>query len=163
MVFNDPPIFQDPGGAFADRFVKVAFPRKFEEWERDLGLEPKLRPELPGIAARCLRVYWRLVERGWFVQPASVAKLEQEMALKANPYLRFMHKTFELDTEGRVSRPVFWMKWQAWNEENKRLGLSIANLGELVKEVRKIGEPYAGLLADWHRTGTGTAACASAR
>ena len=115
MVFNDPPIFQDPGGAFADRFVKVAFPRKFEEWARDLGLEPKLRPELPGIAARCLRAYWWLVERGWFVQPASVAKLEQEMALKANPYLRFMHKTFELDTEGRVSRPVFWMKWQAWN------------------------------------------------
>ena len=34
------------------------------------------------------------------------------------------------------------------------MGLSIANLGELVKEVRKIGEPYAGLLADWHRTGT---------
>jgi hypothetical protein len=41
--------------------------------------------------------------------------------------------------------------------------LSIANLGELAKEVRKIGEPYAGLLADWHRTGTGTAACASAQ
>lgn len=156
IVSNDPLKFHDPGGALAERLVKVAFGQTRPKEARDRELRAKLRPELPGIAARCLRAYQRLRARGWFIQPASAAELEREIEEAANPYLKFMRDTFVIDPDGKVGgdgvrvSDLFWMKFDLWRKENKRMDLQVSNGPQVIKEVKKI-EPYDKILAKEHR------------
>jgi hypothetical protein len=78
LNFNDPTL--------AERFIVVFFGRNFEkEGLKDPRLfEEKLRPELSGIAARCL-AYRRMKARGEFVQPASGEAWRAGLAALATP------------------------------------------------------------------------------
>jgi putative DNA primase/helicase len=153
VVSNETPNFHDEGGALLSRFVKIPFNQSLPEGEQDLGLREKLRAELPGIAARCLRAYHRLQRRGRFIQPKSADQLELRIKEKTNPYFKFMRDCFKIDPEGRVSTNMFWMKFGLWRENNKRADLQVQNCSQLAKIIKKI-EPYDKILVT-HRTGSG--------
>jgi putative DNA primase/helicase len=152
IVSNDPLRMHDPGGALLGRLVKVGFGQSRPEDDQDLDLwEKGLRPELPGIAARCLRAYQRLRARKKFIQPKSAGGLEADLQEKANGYLKFMRETFTLDPSARVGIDLFWSKFAGWRENNGRPDLGVTNAQQLVIEIKKIGEPYDKLLEKSHR------------
>src|SRR5262249_21281423 len=95
IASNRIPNFNDP--VLPTRFVKVAFNVSFLDRE-DHGLADRLKAtELPGIAARCLRAYWRLKARGRFIQPRGAERLEREIREGSDPFARFAHETFVPD------------------------------------------------------------------
>jgi putative DNA primase/helicase len=76
LNFNDPTL--------PTRFIKIDFKQSFLGRE-DRFLSEKLKLELPGIAARAVRAYARLRERGVFIQPRSSDGLEREIAKGSDP------------------------------------------------------------------------------
>jgi hypothetical protein len=96
LNFNDP--------VLASRFVKVRFGVSFAEGGRqvDVELKEKLRPELPGIAVRCVAALARLRARGGFAQPASAGGLIRAVQGAADPFAGFVQERYVPDPAGTV-------------------------------------------------------------
>jgi putative DNA primase/helicase len=139
VISNEVPNLNDSSGVLPSRFVKIRFSVSFFGRE-DVNLRAKLEAELPGIAARCLKAYRRLCERGRFVQPKSAEVLELELAeASGDPFAAMVLETFAPDAEGTVTKTVAYMKFELWCRNNGRMDLFMKTrnnkFGERLKEV----------------------------
>jgi putative DNA primase/helicase len=101
------------------RFVKVHFRQSFLDRE-DPDLEEALKAELPGIAARCVRAYGRLLRRGAFVQPRSAKALEARTVASSDPFSAMLGDCFVIEPGARCLKSVAYNVFCRWCEEQGR-------------------------------------------
>jgi putative DNA primase/helicase len=123
IASNDVPNFNDP--VLPTRLIKLAFEIGHLGTE-DRELPDRLKRELPGIAQRFHRAYLRVLERGYFVQPRSSIRLEQQAAMGSDPFARFLLETYVPDPVGEatIGRIVFlrgqWCDEQGYSDNVKK-------------------------------------------
>jgi len=120
LISNEVPNLQDR--ALITRFVVVEFKVSFLDRE-DIDLKRKLEGELPGIAARCLRAYRRLLERKRFVQPESGKGLAQKIKEKVNLYSAFIQERCVIDPEAAINCGALYNQFGEWCRETGHLDL----------------------------------------
>jgi putative DNA primase/helicase len=113
VLANQPINFNDTDGQLGKKFINFSFRESFLGRE-DRGLEDKLKAELPGIAWRCLQGYWRLLERGQFVQPASGVELGRAVRAASDPFFRMFEECFVLDAGAWTMCSNARMRAEAW-------------------------------------------------
>jgi putative DNA primase/helicase len=118
LISNHPPDLGD--GILPTRFVKVRVGQCFED-RLDLGLQGKLRPELPGIAVRCLAAYRRLKAREGFIQPKSATWLEEDVAANSNPYAEFVARHLVREDGAEVLCANVRIRFETWCQESGQL------------------------------------------
>ena len=137
MVSNKVPNFND--AVLPTRFVKIAFDVSFLGREDIYLADRLLAQELPGIAARCLRAYWRLRDRTHFIQPRSADRLEREIAQSPDAFTQFMLETFIADPDGSVTIARAFAELEAWCAKHGRRdilkGVTRMNFGGRVRAV----------------------------
>jgi putative DNA primase/helicase len=120
LISNEVPNLNDPGGVLPSRFVKVRFGISFFGRE-DVTLRDKLSAELSGIAARCVKAYQRLCERGRFVQPRSADALERDVLAASDPFTAMALECFEPDPAGEVVKIVAYGRFERWCRDTGRI------------------------------------------
>jgi putative DNA primase/helicase len=111
FISNKVPNFND--AVLPTRFIKLAFDVSYLHRE-DLGLADRLRAELPGIAARCVRAYQRAKDRGRLIQPRSGERLNRQVSVGSDPFTRFVTETFVSDPKGTATYIGAMSKFQSW-------------------------------------------------
>ena len=138
LISNEVPNLNDSQCVLPSRFVKFRFGESFFGRE-DVGLLKKLEGELGGIAARCLRAYRRLCERGHFIQPKSADALELAVREASDPFTAMMQDCFKPDPEGWVTKGLAYDRFTKWCREKSRMDLwrSVPNnkFGAKLREV----------------------------
>jgi putative DNA primase/helicase len=122
LISNEVPNLNDSSGVLPSRFVKIPFSVSFYGRE-DVNLRAKLEAELPGIAARCLKAYRRLCERGRFVQPKSADVLELQLVGASDPFAAMALESFVPVPEGSVIKAVAYNVFERWCHENGHVDL----------------------------------------
>jgi putative DNA primase/helicase len=112
---NELPRLSDSSGALAGRFVVLLMQESFYGKE-DLGLEERLRPELPGILKWCLAGRRRLLERGHFVQPVSAAGAIEQLEDLGSPISAFVRDACEVGSGLSIGVEELYGAWRAWCE-----------------------------------------------
>jgi putative DNA primase/helicase len=120
LASNKVPNFNDL--VLPTRFIKLSFKESYLGRE-DNQLVEKLLVELPGIAARCVRAYGRLRERGRFIQPASSNQLEIDIRKTSDPFTQFVLDTFEPDPKGEVNIGKAYTHFLIWCQEQGHVDL----------------------------------------
>jgi putative DNA primase/helicase len=124
MSSNELPHLDDPSGAMASRFVILNLRESFIGRE-DLGLERKLTKELTSILNWSLEGRARLMARGRFVQPATAAKLVEQMSELSSTVARFVRECCAVGPGHKVLKAELFKAWQDWCAINgKRAGES---------------------------------------
>jgi putative DNA primase/helicase len=113
LVSNEPPNLNDP--ALTKRFINLHFGVNFEEaGKMDVDLKEKLKAELPGIAARCLGAYRRLLAEGKFRQPRSGLALARTVFAKTQGHAEFIDTCLVAETGAEVSCVEVWGVFVGW-------------------------------------------------
>jgi phage/plasmid-associated DNA primase len=103
------------------RFLKLLFTKTFREGiDLNPNLKEDLRPELPGIAARCVAAYQRMLKRGHFIQPDSGKVLEQELAKARDAFAVMVQDCIEPvpDMSEAIPKTAMYACWRSWSDEN---------------------------------------------
>jgi putative DNA primase/helicase len=120
LISNEVPNLNDAGGVLPSRFVKLRFGVSFFGRE-DVNLRERLEGELGGIAARCVRAYQRLCERGKLIQPRSAEFLEQDVLASSNPFAAMALECFLPDAESSVIKTTACGRFEKWCRANGRI------------------------------------------
>ena len=139
IISNEIPNLGDP--VLPTRFIKLEFKECFEGREDTTLFDQRLRPELPGIANRCLAAYRRLLGRGRFIQPASGLELARKIEERGNPFFAFMNDCIEADDEGPgVPVGQLYQAFCAWCENNDRPDLPRSvKSNSLITKIKEVG------------------------
>ena len=119
LISDHPPDLGDP--ILPTRFNKIRFKQSFLGREDNDLQEKKLRPELPGIAVRCLAAYRRLKERGRFIQPKSAVWLEEEVSVNSNPFAAFVARNVVKEDGADALCKSVYERFEAWCRENGQI------------------------------------------
>lgn len=119
LLSNELPRIGDSSGALANRFIVLPFTQSFLGRE-DLGLEDKLKAELPGILLWSIEGLRRLRERGRFLQPEDGAELQAEMEDLGSPIGTFVRERCIVDPEEQATKADLYSAWKEWCEDNSR-------------------------------------------
>jgi putative DNA primase/helicase len=119
FLTNELPGMKDASGALAGRFVILRLTNSFFGKE-DVNLTSKLAAELRGILLWAIEGLKRLRERGYFVQPQSVADAVQEMEDLASPVLAFVRERCEVGPGHRAWVSDIYTAWKQWCESEGR-------------------------------------------
>jgi putative DNA primase/helicase len=119
ILTNEIPKFTDSSGALASRFVLLVLNRSFYGQE-DPTLTDTLLAEAPGIFNWALEGLDRLLERGYFVQPASAREALGHLEDLSSPIGAFVRDMCAVDPAYEVEKDVLYAAWKAWCEEEGR-------------------------------------------
>lgn len=119
VVTNELPRLGDTSGALTGRLILLRFIHSFFGRE-DHTLTERLLTERTGILLWALEGWTRLQSRGRFVQPASGAKLLQELEDLCSPMAAFLRDRCIIETDARVEVDALFREWKAWCEVNGR-------------------------------------------
>jgi len=101
--------------ALGNRLIKLPFGVNFEKLGTvDVDLKKKLAVELPGIAGRCLMAYRRVLERGWFEQPASGVALAKKVFAKTEGHAEFIEDCLLVEVGASVQCSKVFGVFQTW-------------------------------------------------
>jgi putative DNA primase/helicase len=117
LLSNEVPSLYESSGALVSRFIMLRLTRTFLG-EEDLGLEDKLRAELPGILQWAVDGWEMLQERGRFVQPASSAGLVSDMIATGSPIRKFIEECCVISLAATVRVQALYDQWVAWCKDN---------------------------------------------
>lgn len=119
VLTNELPRITDASGALASRFITLVMTESHYGRE-DLGLEPRLLGELPGILNWALDGRDRLLERGYFIQPGSAHEMIQEFEDLGSPEAAFLRECTSMREGASVGTQVLFNAWVAWCKANGR-------------------------------------------
>lgn len=114
---NKIPKLEDVSGALARRFLYLDFDQTFNPQD-DPHLEERLHAELPGIFNRALDGLDRLIERGHFIQPPSVARDNAEAI--NNPIALFADEYLVIDPKATANVQSVHTAYLEWCRDNNR-------------------------------------------
>jgi P4 family phage/plasmid primase-like protien len=115
LLSNELPQFIDASGAIANRFMIVRLTKSFLGHE-NRHLTEELCTELPGILNWAIEGWFRLHERGNFVQPASGREAQAEMEDLASPVVAFVRDLCITSVGSRVLVDPLFGSWNEWCE-----------------------------------------------
>jgi putative DNA primase/helicase len=118
IVTNELPRIGDSSGALTGRFLIVETRRSFQGRE-DLGLEARLRTELPGVLRWALDGWRDLETNGWAL-PASSRQTLEELVRLGSPIQAFIDDRLVLDAAHETAIDVLYIEWQKWCTDNGR-------------------------------------------
>lgn len=135
---------EDSSGVIADRMAPVVQDSSASFYGREDGtLTARLIEERPGIAARLLVAYDRLVERGRFLLPAASQAEVERMRSSAAPFVAWFNTVLEPGVGEVVPVEVLLDLWQAENGTRGRVIYNtkwmVSQLRERGAEVRRVG------------------------
>ena len=139
---NQVPVFPDPSGALANRFVPLTTQKSYLDRE-DLELEHRIANELPGILNWALDGWKRLERRGEFKLSPSGQRVRAEMTLASAPVTEFVRARCEIGPDYTVEKAELHKAWRKFASDH---GLSPQGEGWLIQQLR---EAYPGLLDDY--------------
>jgi putative DNA primase/helicase len=113
IMTNELPRLADASGALASRFITLVMTKSFYGQE-DLGLESRLIAELPSILNWALDGRHRLMQRGYFVPPASSLEVAQELEDLGSPIGAFLRDHCIIGPGQSVETATLYGKWQSW-------------------------------------------------
>lgn len=119
MLTNELPRLSDASQALASRMILLRLTRSFYGRE-DLSLTDKLLTELPGILLWAIEGWWRLQERGHFVQPDSALELLGELNDLSSPISAFVRDRCVVGPAYRTPVDDLFAAWRTWCEANGR-------------------------------------------
>jgi putative DNA primase/helicase len=119
IMTNELPRFTDSSGALASRFVILTLSKSFYGRE-DPTLTDELLVGSSGIFNWCLAGLDRLVERGYFVQPASSTEALRHLEDMSSPVSAFLRDECEVGPTHEASKDALFDAWKAWCETEGR-------------------------------------------
>jgi putative DNA primase/helicase len=119
FLTNELPRMNDASAALAGRFVILRLTESFYGKE-DPTLTEKLYAELPGILLWAIDGLKRLRERGYFLQPASVADAVRELEDLASPVRAFARECCIVAPGERAWVDDLYEAWKRWCERDGR-------------------------------------------
>ena len=122
----------DLGGAVSSRLVLLYFAQGHLGKE-DLGLENRLRGQLPGFVRRALEGLDRLRARGHFHEPASSAEERAASEEIENPMVGIQGDVLDLVPDSEESCTVVHHTMRDWREENGLKKMSTASFKSILK------------------------------
>ena len=122
FLTNEFPRLNDASGALAGRFVILRLTESFYGRE-DTNLSDRLFDELPGILNWAIEGWRRLRERGYFVLPASVKDVVQEIEDLSSPVSAFVREKCVVGPGHRVNVESIYEAWKGWCEGEGRLAV----------------------------------------
>ena len=143
---NELPQLKDTSAAIAGRIIVL---QMTESWlgREDRGLEPALRPELPGILNWSLDGLERLCKQGEFTRSEASLEAGERLRDLSSPVAQFVAERCIVEPGRSVLRVDIWNAWTrwAWSE-----GVDPGTANQLGTDLRtvapKMGEsqPWAG-------------------
>jgi putative DNA primase/helicase len=144
ILSNELPRLSDASGALASRFVLFALEQSFYGQENP-QLTSELLAEAPAIFNWAIEGLDRLLERGYFVNPASGSDAIQQMEDLSSPISAFVRDRCVVRRDVSVDVETLWAAWKAWCAETNT-GLSTkAVFGRDLRAVLptlKVGRPW---------------------
>jgi putative DNA primase/helicase len=119
ILSNELPRLTDASGAIASRFIVLLMTISFLGRE-DPNLTTKLTAQLPGILNWAIDGRDRLIQRGYFVQPASARKAADQMADLASPISAFVRERCDVGPEYSVDVGALFAEWINWCAQQHR-------------------------------------------
>lgn len=119
ILSNELPRLGDASGALAGRLILLRLTRSWYGRE-DHDLIDRLRAELPGVLLWAIEGWKRLRNRGRFVQPASGAKLVEEMEDLSSPVGAFVRERCQIGMGFRAETGGLYREWKAWCDVHGR-------------------------------------------
>jgi putative DNA primase/helicase len=113
ILTNELPRLADASGALASRFITLVMTKTFYGRE-ELGLESRLLAELPSILNWALIGRDRLMQRGYFVPPASSLQVVQELEDLGSPISAFLRDECVVAEGQNVETNTLFDKWRSW-------------------------------------------------
>jgi P4 family phage/plasmid primase-like protien len=117
ILSNSQPATKDTSGALADRALVFPFSHAVPRASRDTRLPQKLKEELPGILARCVRAYGQLVKRGDWLFPADCTTAWSRWIDQSNPLQLFVSDCMTEEAGGIVKASDLWDAYRSWWRE----------------------------------------------
>jgi putative DNA primase/helicase len=110
---NEVPIFQDPSGAMADRFIILQF---VNSWlgKEDTHLTDKLMEELPGIMRWALDGLDSLRDSGSIEEPDSAYMARGIISETSSPEKAFLDEMFIRDMRYTIRVDKVYEMWKVW-------------------------------------------------
>lgn len=118
LLSNELPKLPDQSGALVGRFLVWKFTESFFGKE-DLGLDARLKAELPSILLWAITGYQRLRARGRFVQPKSADDLLDEVRDMSSPVGAYVRERGEIGHDFDVDRADLFSDWCGWCEAKR--------------------------------------------
>ena len=119
LISNELPRLADASGAFPSRVILLRLTRSFYGQE-DINLTARLLGELPGILRWAIAGWQRLQARGKFLQPASGAKLLDDLNDLSSPVGTFVRECCRTGPNCEVPIKDLFAAWKKWCEEHGR-------------------------------------------
>jgi putative DNA primase/helicase len=119
VMTNELPKLNDPSGALVGRLIVERMTRSWYGAE-DTGLTDRLFGELPGILLWAMEGWKRLRARGRFLQPASAARLIQDLEDLGSPIGAFVRECCEIEAGHCVLVRDLYDAWKQWCVEKGR-------------------------------------------
>jgi putative DNA primase/helicase len=113
ILTNELPRFTDSSGALASRFVLLTLSETFYGQE-DPMLTDQLLAESPGIFNWALEGLDRLLERGYFQQPASGSEALRHLEDLSSPVGAFVRDMCETGPAHEVGKDELFEAWKRW-------------------------------------------------
>jgi phage/plasmid-associated DNA primase len=85
MAMNEKPEYKDTSGAIKERIVPLMVGSTRPKDQRDLQLLDKMKPELGGFAASCIRLALAALKRGYYPLSGAMKAVINEMEAANNP------------------------------------------------------------------------------
>lgn len=123
---------QDVSGALAKRLLYLDFEKSFRD-VADLDLEARIHAELPGVFNLVLDGLDRLTERGHFIEPPSVARVNAEAM--NNPIAAFAEDYLTIDQQATANTTSVYAAFCEWARDSGRDNIPTAQqLGAMLRE-----------------------------
>jgi len=123
FLTNELPRLTDASGALTGRFLFLQLKRSFYGRE-DTELTDRLLVELPGILNWAIEGWWRLRQRGRFLQPASAADAIRDTEDLASPVLAFVRDRCMVEENTRIWADDLYDAWRVWCESDGRFNVT---------------------------------------
>lgn len=142
VACNFLPEFKDASAALMHRMLILRFTVSFLGRE-DLGLESRLRTELPGILLWSLTGLRRLRQRGHFVNPPSAASDIDDMIEVANPIVGWVRERCITGPDEECTCNEAYEDYKSWCEKEGERFLSKKIFGSRLKATGLVGTATA--------------------
>ncbi|MBA7554888.1 hypothetical protein ES705_47527 [subsurface metagenome] len=117
LITNELPWLGDSSGALANRFLILSFTESFLGKE-NINLTDTLLEELPGILLWAIEGRQRLLKRGHFVQPKSVAQELEELEDLSSPIRVYVRERLIIGPGHTVTVDNIYQDYRGWCEKN---------------------------------------------
>ena len=150
MAMNEKPEYKDTSGAIKERIVPLMVSATRPKGERDLYLIDKMKPELGGFAASCIRLAKAALKRGYYPLSETMKLIINEMETSNNTLKQFIEEQCILDPgpEGFIFLEELYQKYKDFCEPpnkpvgKRKMGNELCEMGKGITQKKK-RNPFA--------------------